>query len=80
MGCGCGGARRAGATRTPAFRPVASVVRPLNAGLTSAASPGEVRALGLQQNTAPKSAVQMDAERRRIEKLKRDAIRAKLNK
>jgi hypothetical protein len=34
----------------------------------------------MQANTAPKSAIRMDAERRRIEKLKRDAIRAKLNK
>lgn len=80
MGCGCSGGRRTGPSRTPALRPAAATPRPVNTGLTSAASPAEIRALGLQQNTAPKSAVRMDAERRRIEKLKRDAIRAKLNK
>jgi hypothetical protein len=78
MGCGCGGGRRTGPSRTPALRPAsATTPRAVQTGLTSAASPAEIRALGLQQNTTPKSAIRMDAERRRIEKLKRDAIRAK---
>jgi hypothetical protein len=76
--CGCG-KKSVPVSRVPALRPSVGP-RPVVGGVAAGASPATIRALGLQQNTSPKSAMQMDAERRRIEKIRRDAIRAKLNK
>lgn len=77
--CGCG-KRSVPVSRIPALRPTVGP-RPVTGGVAAGATPAQIRALGLQTNTSPtKSSLQMDAERRRIEKIRRDAIRAKLNK
>lgn len=77
MGCGCG--KRSSPSRSPALRPSIGP-RSVQGGPAAGATPATIRALGLQTNTSPKSSLQLDAERRRIEKIRRDAIRAKLNK
>lgn len=74
--CGC--KKSAPVTRVPTIRP-ASTPRPLIGGLAAGATPAQIRALGMQANVTPKSAMQLTAERRKIEKIKRDAIKAKLN-
>lgn len=49
-------------------------------GSAAGATPEELRALGLQNNTNPKENARVNADKRRIEKLRRDAIRNALNK
>lgn len=75
--CGCG--KKSSPSRTPTLRPSIGP-KAVQGGVSAGATPATIRALGLQTNTSPKSGLQLDAERRRIEKIRRDAIRAKLNK
>ena len=75
--CGCGG--RASVSRSPAFKPTITA-RAVTGGVAAGKNPIQIRALGLQTNTTVKSSLQLNAERRRIEKIRRDAIRAALNK
>lgn len=75
--CGCG--RRNSASRRPAVRPGIGVSA-LSGQQTAGASPAQIRALGIQSTTTPKTAKQLDADRRRIEKIRRDAIRKAFNK
>ncbi len=43
-------------------------------------SNNEIRALGFQSNTSTKSPNRLDADKRRIEQLRREAVRKALNK
>ena len=54
--------------------------RPVIRGVAAAPSPGQLRALSLPGNISPRTVVKMDAERRKIEKIRREAIRQALNK
>jgi hypothetical protein len=74
MGCGCGRkgpVRRLPTIRTNFNKPTVAPVAP---------PPAQLRALGMQKSTQFVEGRQMDANRRRIEKLRRDAIKNKLNK
>lgn len=79
MGCGCGGGRRNTVARTRALRPTTGP-RSIQGGTAAGTSPATLRALGLQQSTTLGQTRQLDAERRRVEKLRRDAIKRRLNK
>jgi len=79
MGCNCGSGRRNTVARTRALRPTTGP-RSIQGGTAAGASPATLRALGLQQSTTLNQVRQMDADRRRIEKLRRDAIKRRLNK
>ena len=80
MGCNCGGKR--GTPRQFRRRASTPTVGPqsIQGGSAAGPSPAQIRALGLQTATSPKSSKRLDEERRRVEKLRRDAIRRKLNK
>jgi hypothetical protein len=76
--CGCNKGKR-GVTRRANQR--ASVgPRSISGGASAGASPEQLRALGLQNNTSAKSANKLNAERLQILKAKRDLVRKKLNK
>ena len=84
MGCGCGGGKRGVRRRTingraQNVRPVTAVQGSVQGGIAAGATPEQLRALGLQSN-APVSPQRLDADRRRVEKLRREAIRRALNK
>lgn len=78
MGCGCGkrgapaGFRR---TLTPSTGP-----RSIQGGSAAGPSPAQLRALGAQQAVSPGEVKKLDEHRRRIEKLRRDAVKKRLNK
>lgn len=78
MSCGCGkrgvstGYRR---TLAPSVGP-----KSIQGGTAAGPSPLQLRALGLQQAISPTEGRKLDEHRRRIEKLRRDAIRKSLNK
>jgi len=86
MGCGCGGGKRGVRRRTinGQARTVQAVAGPVTGsvqgGISAGASPEQLRALGLQTNTAPVSPQRLDADKRRVEKLRREAVRRALNK
>lgn len=75
--CGCG--KKSSPSRIPALRPSIGP-RPVIRGVAAAPSPGQLRALSLPGNISPRTVVKMDAERRKIEKIRREAIRQALNK
>jgi hypothetical protein len=77
MGCGCG--KRGIMPRRVNLRPTVGP-RPIRGGTAAGASPVEIRALGLQQSVSLGETRRMDEQRRKIEKIKRDTIRKKLNK
>lgn len=79
MGCNCGSGRRNTVARTRALRPT-SGPRSIQGGSAAGASPATLRAIGLQSNVTLNQTRQMDTERRRIEKLRRDAIKRRLGK
>lgn len=78
MGCGCGkrsapaGFRR---TLAPSAGP-----RPIQGGTAAGPTPAQLRALGAQQAVTPGEVRKLDEHRRRIEKLRRDAVKKRLNK
>lgn len=78
MGCGCGkrgvkaGFRRAVA---PSVGP-----RSIQGGTAAGPNPAQLRALGLQTSTSPVEIRRLDEHRLRIEKLRREAMRRRLNK
>jgi len=76
--CGCGG-RRSSMPRRRELRPSVgprSIVGQSAAGAT----PAQLRALGVQQTTGAAAPKRLDEDRRRIEKLRRDAIKRRLGK
>jgi len=77
MGCGCG--KRSAAPRRRTLRPSVGP-RSLKGGTAAGPSPAEIRALGLQKATGATETRRLDEHRRRIEKLRRDAIKKRLNK
>jgi hypothetical protein len=77
MGCNCG--KKGPVRRMPAFRPITNASKP-KAVPFSTPSPAQLRALGMQTSTNLAESRQMDANRRRVEKLRRAAIKNKLNK
>lgn len=76
MACGCG---KRSAPRTVTMRPTIGP-RPIQGGTAAGPSPAELRAIGLQKNVSVGEARRMDEQRLRLEKLRRAAITAKLNK
>lgn len=79
MACNCGSGKRNTVARTRALRPTTGP-RSIQGGSAAGASPATLRAIGLQSNVTLNQTRQMDAERRRIEKLRRDAIKRRLGK
>lgn len=77
MGCGCG--KRSSSPRRRTLRPSVGP-RSIKGGTAAGPSPAEVRALGLQGNSSVGENKRLDEHRRRIEKLRRDAIKKRLNK
>jgi hypothetical protein len=81
--CGCGGKRGVrrrtvnGQPRTVA--PVTTVQGSVQGGISAGATPEQLRALGLQTNVGA-SPQRLDADKRRVEKLRREAVRKALNK
>lgn len=83
--CGCGGGKRGVRRRTINGRsvnvsPINTVQGSVQGGVAAGATPEQLRALGLQQNTGAVSPQRLDADRRRVEKLRREAIRRAMNK
>jgi hypothetical protein len=77
--CGCGKkgvVRRAPTLGRAGVSPSIGPKSIASAGPT----PGELRALGLQKSVSLTDSRSMDAQRRRVEKLRRDAIKNKLGK
>jgi hypothetical protein len=77
MGCACRG--KSSGPRSANLRPTIGP-RPITGGVAAGATPSQLRALGLQTNTAVQNPNRLDADRRRIEKMRRAAIKNKLNK
>lgn len=73
MGCGCN--KRASLMQN---RRTASAARPIQGGVSAGASPQQIRSLNARQASTPKQIQKMDAQRRRIEQLRRNAIKRKL--
>lgn len=76
MGCGCG--KKGVVRKTPSLR--ASVGPKSIARGTVGPTPSDLRTLNMQNVVSNSDSKTMDAQRRRIEKLRRDAIKKKLNK
>lgn len=76
MACGCG---RRSAPRTAAMRPSVGP-RPVQGGLAAAPNPAQIRAIGLPQNMSLGETRKMDEQRQLLEKVRREAIRKRLNK
>lgn len=84
MGCGCGGGKRGVRRRTVnglprTVTPIISVQGSVQGGISAGATPEQLRALGLQTNTTA-TPQRLDADKRRVEKLRREAVRKALNK
>jgi hypothetical protein len=77
MGCGCG--KRSSSPRRRTLRPSVGP-RSVKGGTAAGPSPAAIRALGLQKSTSIAETRRLDEHRRRIEKLRRDAIKRRLNK
>lgn len=77
MACGCG--KRSSPVRRPTLRPSIGP-RPLQGGTAAGASPAEIRALGMQKAVSVGESRRMDDQRLRAEKLRREAIKKRLNK
>lgn len=77
MGCGCG--KRSSSPRRRTLRPSVGP-RAMKGGTAAGPSPSAMRALGAQKATSLTETRRLDEHRRRIEKLRRDAIKKRLNK
>ena len=80
MGCNCGGRR--GTPRQFRRRTLAPSVGPqsIQGGTAAGPSPTQLRALGMKASLSPKQSRRLDEERRALEKVRREAIRRRLNK
>lgn len=76
MGCGCnkGSSRFRGRYR-PALGP-----RPVPGGSASGPTPSQIRALGMQKSTSIGETRRMDDQRLKAERVRREAIKKRLNK
>jgi hypothetical protein len=77
MGCGCG--KKSAPVRRRVLRPSIGP-RSIVGGTAAGPTPAEITALGLQSAVSVTESRRLDEHRRRIEKLRRDAIKRKLNK
>lgn len=77
MSCGCG--KKNIVRRTPSLKPTVGP-KSIVGGTAAGPTPTELRTLGLQNAVSLADSRTMDAQRRRIEKLRRDAIKRKFNK
>lgn len=82
MGCGC--SKNKTRSRSVAITPnrltsTQNTQQPSVQSLSSSSN-NEIRALGYQSNTVAKSPNRLDADKLRIERLRRDAVRKALNK
>lgn len=77
MGCGCGGGRRGSLPRRRTLRPSVGP-RSIQGQSSAGATPAQIRALGIQQTNGATSPKRLDEERRRVERLRRDAIKRRL--
>ncbi len=77
MACGCG--KRGVVPRKRTIQPSVGP-KSVTGGIAAGPTPSQLRALGLAQSQSSKEAARMDGDRRRVEKLRREAIRNKLNK
>lgn len=85
MGCNCGSGKRSAPIRgrvRPSAGPVSIQGQRIQAGLSPGnnITPAQIRTLGLQTATSPRQAERMDEQRRRIERLRRNAIKKSLGK
>jgi len=80
--CGCG--KKGVVRRAPSFgrAGVSPSIGPKSivGGSAAGPTPGELRALGIQKSVSLTDSRSMDSQRRRVEKLRRDAIKRKLGK
>jgi hypothetical protein len=76
MGCGCG---KRSVPRTFGLRPTVGP-RPIQGGTAAGPSPAEVRALGMQKAVTVGETRRMDEQRQLLEKMRRAAIKKRLNK
>jgi len=78
MACNCKSGTAANRSRTPIVRPITST-RATNGGIAAAKTPTEVRNQSMTPPT-PVNAAGINLEKRRVQALRRDAIRKSLNK
>ena len=76
MGCGCG--KKSSSSRSP-YRPTIGP-RSIQGGSAAGPSPSQIRALGMQKSVTLGETRRMDDQRLKAEKVRRDAIRKRLNK
>ena len=76
MGCGCG--KKSSSSRSR-YRPTIGP-RSIQGGTAAGPSPAQVRALGMQKSTTLGESRKIDDQRLKAEKIRRDAIKKRLNK
>lgn len=77
MGCNCG--KKSAPLRRASIRPTVGP-RPLVGGAAAGPNPAELRALGMQDTVSLGESRKMDDQRLKAEKLRREAIKKRLNK
>jgi hypothetical protein len=77
MGCGCG--KKGSTPRRQNLRPTIGP-RSIQGGTAAGPNPTEIRALGMQSATSLGESRRMDDQRLKIEKIRREAIKKRLNK
>lgn len=77
MGCGCG--KKSSTPRRSTLRPSVGP-RSIQGGSAAGPSPAQIRALGMQTSVSLGTSRRMDDQRLRAEKIRRDAIKKRLNK
>ncbi len=77
MGCGCG--KKGSVPRRPTLRPSIGP-QSVRGGQAAGATPTQLRALGMQAATSASDTRHMTEERRKIMKMKREAVRKRLGK
>ena len=75
MGCGC---NKKVQNRT--FRSASATKKSAQGGISSGATPAQLRSLNAKQALSPNQERKMDAQRRRIDQLRRNAIKRKGSK
>lgn len=78
MSCGCGKKSSPSNLNRPSLRP--SIGPKAVSGGVAAVNPIEVRQLSLTQNVSIVESRRMDEQRQKLEKMRREAIKKRLNK